>query len=139
MNKDAMRIFDVYHHPRYGFQAVRRGFSWTAFLLPSVWAVRRGLGITTLILVIATTMMFDMAKLFGEVVSNPVSQIVVLLALAVLVGARPGFVGYRWHARTLEEESYELKCTVAATSTRQAVKAAANDDYINGPIRMAAN
>ena len=61
-----MHVFDIYRHPRYGLQAVRRGFSWSAFLLPSVWAVRRGLGITTLILIIATTLVFDVTELAGQ-------------------------------------------------------------------------
>lgn len=133
-----MRVFDVYHHPHYGMQAVRRGFSWLAFLAPSVWAVRRGLGITTLLLVVATTLMFDIAQLAGNWAVGPVSQILILLALVALVGIKPGFFGYRWHARALEEDKFDFKCTVAANSSRQAIKAAANDDFFNGPIRVAA-
>ena len=132
-----MRVFDVYQHPVYGLQAVRRGFSWLAFLAPSVWAVRRGLGITTLLLVIATTLMFDIAKFTGIWVSSPMAQIVILLSLVVVVGYKPGFFGYRWHARALEEDDFNFVCTVAATSRRQAIKAAANDDFYNGPIRVA--
>lgn len=133
-----MRVFDVYRHPRYGMQAVRRGFSWLAFLAPSVWAVRRGLGITTLLMVVATTLMFDIAQMAGAWVTSAGGQIVVLLALAVIVGARPGFLGYQWHAAALEDEDFDYVCTVAATSRRQAIRAAANDEYFNGPIHVAA-
>ena len=61
-----MRVFDIYQHPKYGIQAVRRGFSWLAFLAPSVWAVRRGLGLVTVLLVVTTTLMFDIAQLAGS-------------------------------------------------------------------------
>ena len=40
--------------------------------------------------------------------------------------------------RALEDDEFHFMCTVAATSRRQAIKAAANDEYFNGPIRVAA-
>ena len=134
-----MRVFDVYHHPRYGMQAVRRGFSWLAFLVPSVWAVRRGLGITTLMLVVATTLVFDITQAASPWIGSAAGQLLLLAVLAVGVGIRPGFLGYRWHAAALEQDEFAYLCTVAATSHRQAIRAAANDDYFNGPIRVAAS
>ncbi len=133
-----MRVFDIYRHPRYGLQAVPRGFSWLAFLVPSVWAVRRGLGITTLLLVVATTLMFDIAQLAGTWITSPSGQILTLLALVAVVGYKPGFFGYRWHARALQDEDFDFMCTVAANSRRQAIRAAANDEYFGGPIHEAA-
>ena len=132
-----MRVFDIYQHPKYGKQAVRRGFSWLAFLAPSVWAVRRGLGLTTVLLVVTTTVMFDIAQLAGTWVTNPIAQILVLAGLVVLFGIKPGFYGYRWHARILEDEDFSFKCTVAAESRRKALKAA-NDDHFNNEIHVAA-
>jgi len=132
-----MRVFDIYQHPKYGKQAVQRGFSWLAFLAPSVWAVRRGLGLTTLLLVVTTTVMFDIAQLAGSWVSNPFSQILLLAGLVVLFGIKPGFFGYRWHARILKEEDFAFQCSVAAASRRQALKAA-NDDHFNKEIHVAA-
>jgi len=124
-----MRVFDIYQHPKYGIQAVRRGFSWLAFLAPSVWAVRRGLGLVTVMLVITTTLMFDIAQLAGSWVSSPVAQLLLLAILVIAFGLKPGFSGYRWHARVLEEEKFSFKCTVAAESRRQALKAANDDSY----------
>ena len=132
-----MRVFDIYQHPKYGKQAVRRGFSWLAFLAPSVWAVRRGLGLTTVLLVITTTLMFDIAQLAGTWVSNPIGQILLLVGLIILFGIKPGFSGYRWHARILKEEEFAFKCTVAAESRRKALKAA-NDDRFSDEIHVAA-
>jgi hypothetical protein len=132
-----MRIFDIYQHPKYGKQAVRRGFSWLAFLAPSVWAVRRGLGLVTVLLVVTTTLMFDIAQFAGTWVSNPVAQILLLVGLVILFGIKPGFSGHRWHARVLQEENFSFKCTVAAESRRKALKAA-NDTHFNKDINVAA-
>jgi len=133
-----MRVFDIYQHPRYGIQAVRRGFSWLAFLAPSVWAVRRGLGYTTVLLVVTTTLMFDIAQLAGGWVSGPVGQLLLLTGLVIVFGVKPGFSGYLWHARALKEEEFAFKCTVAADSRRRAIKAA-NDDSYQQDIRIAAD
>lgn len=132
-----MRVFDIYQHPVYGKQAVRRGFSWLAFLAPSVWAVRRGLGLITVLLVVTTTLMFDIAQMAGSFVSSPVGQILLLVGLVILFGVKPGFYGYRWHARVLEDEKFAFKCTVAAESRRKALKAA-NDDHYKGKIYITA-
>ena len=132
-----MRVFDIYQHPKYGKQAVRRGFSWLAFLAPSVWAVRRGLGLTTVFLVVTTTLMFDIAQLAGDWVASPMSQILLLIGLIVLFGIKPGFSGYRWHARVLKDEKFAFKCTVAAESRRKALQAA-NDAHFNQDINVAA-
>jgi hypothetical protein len=131
-----MRVFDIYQHPKYGKQAVRRGFSWLAFLAPSVWAVRRGLGLVTVMLVVTTTLMFDIAQLAGSWVSGPVAQLALLIVLVIVFGLKPGFNGYRWHARVLEEEKFSFKCTVAAESRRKAIKAA-NDDKYRDDIHVA--
>jgi hypothetical protein len=131
-----MRVFDIYQHPKYGKQAVRRGFSWLAFLAPSVWAVRRGLGLITVLLVVTTTLMFDIAQLAGSWVSGPVAQLLLLIVLVIAFGLKPGFNGYRWHARVLQEEQFSFKCTVAAESRRQALKAA-NDDKYRDDINVA--
>jgi hypothetical protein len=132
-----MRIFDIYQHPKYGKQAVRRGFSWLAFLAPSVWAVRRGLGLTTILLVVTTTLMFDIAKLAGNWVPGSGAQILFLIGLVILFGIKPGFSGYRWHAKTLKKEHFSFECTVAAESRRKALKAA-NDGRFTEDINVAA-
>ena len=49
-------------HGIFGYEAVPRGFSWSAFLLPSLWATWRGMGSTALALVAWSTLMFDVAK-----------------------------------------------------------------------------
>ena len=133
-----MHVFDVYHHPKYGDEAVRRGFSWLAFLVPSVWAVRRGLGWTTLFLVAASTLMFDVAELASLLADWPMLQIPVLILMVIIVGILPGFAGYRWHAAHLREEHFHHKCTIVADGRRQAIKAANDDNYVTH-IRVASS
>jgi hypothetical protein len=133
-----MRIFDIYRHPRYGYEAVRRGFSWFAFLVPPVWAVRRGLGYMTLVLVIVTTLMFDVAQVTGDWIQQPGIQLLLLALLVVLVGLRPGFRGYRWHARALRDEDFHFTCTVLADNRRQAIRAA-NQDRFDDHIKVASS
>jgi hypothetical protein len=130
-----MRVFDVYKHPRYGFEAVRRGFSWSAFLVPSVWAVRRGLGYTTVLLVVTTTLMFDIAQVASVWIKEPSFQFIALALLVVLFGWRPGFNGYHWHARALQDENFHFTCTIVAENRRQAIRAA-NDDSYGDTVRI---
>jgi hypothetical protein len=131
-----MRVFDVYKHPRHGFEAVRRGFSWSAFLVPSVWAVRRGLGYTTVLLVVTTTLMFDIAQIASVWIKEPSVQLLLLGVLVALFGWRPGVSGYRWHAKALQDEDFHFTCTIVAENRRQAIKAA-NDDRYQGTIKIA--
>ena len=81
--------------------------------------------------------MFDIAQMAGSWVANPYSQLLLLAGLVVLFGIKPGFSGYRWHAKILREEEFAFKCTVAAQSSRQAIKAA-NDDHFTEDIHVAA-
>ncbi|NND44185.1 MAG: hypothetical protein HKN58_02595 [Xanthomonadales bacterium] len=130
-----MRVFDVYKHPRYGFEAVRRGFSWSAFLVPSVWAVRRGLGYTTVLLVVTTTLMFDIAQVASVWIKEPTFQVIALGLLVVVFGWRPGFNGYHWHAKALQDENFHFTCTIVAENRRQAIQAA-NDDRYGETVRI---
>jgi hypothetical protein len=124
-----VQFYDIYQHPEFGYRAVRRGFSWSAFLVPSLWAVRRGLGWMTLLLVAWSTLMFDIAQLMTQWVQNPLAQFLVLVGLLTLFGIRSGFHGYRWHARALMEEGFTRRTTLAATSYRHALKAFSNNSY----------
>jgi hypothetical protein len=101
-----------------------------------VWAVRRGLGWTTLFLVAASTLMFDVAELASLLADWPMLQIPVLLLMVVVVGILPGFAGYRWHAAHLREEHFQHKCTIVADGRRQAIRAANDDSYVT-EIRIA--
>jgi hypothetical protein len=133
-----MYVYDIYEHPRYGAEAVRRGFSWSAFLVPSVWAVNRGLGMTTLLLVAATSLVFDVAKIVGAWLEHPLLTISLSLVLIGLVGLRPGMFGYRWHAEALKRAGYTRRDTVAASNRCAALRAWSRHSYLPLPVHLAA-
>ncbi len=133
-----MYIYDIFEHPNYGAQAVRRGFSWSAFLVPSVWAVNRGLGMTTLLLVAATSLVFDVAKVINAWVEHPFIAISVVFTLFGLVGLRPGLLGNRWHADALKRAGYSRRETVAAANRCAALRAWSRSNYLPLPVHLAA-
>ena len=138
MNDDTIHIFDVYQHPKHGLQAVRRGFSLEAFLLPAVWAVRRGLGWATLVLFVLTTAVFDVAGLMANAgVAGPL-QFVTIITLLGMVGLVPGIDGFRWQAAALEREGYAHLRTVAAANRQQALSATARNRFGEAAIFVAA-
>lgn len=118
-----MKVFDVYEHPRDGLRAIKRGFSWPAFLAPSVWSAANGLGTMTLFLVVCSTLMFDLLKITSGFISNPVLMLLLFVASYLLFGLKPGARGNDWHADRLKREGYRRKCVIAARSSSHAVQA----------------
>ena len=137
MHHRSVHIYDIYEHPELGLRTVRRGFSWAAFLLPAVWAVRRELGWTTLALFVLTTAAFDLARMSAES-AHPVVQIGLLAGLLALVGLKPGLEGFRWQARALEQKGYTHAGTVAASTARTALDATVHNWFEAFPIAVAA-
>jgi hypothetical protein len=133
-----MRVFDIYEHPSNGLRAIKRGFSWPAFLAPSVWSAAKGLGSTTLLLVICSTLMFDVLKLASGIVPDPSSMLILFVATYVLFGLKPGTRGNSWHAESLEREGFERKYVIAARSRSQAMRALQRGQVSTGPDLMMA-
>jgi hypothetical protein len=129
-----MRIFDIYQHPRWGTSAIQRGFSWPAFVAPSVWAAAKGLGTLTLLLVVCSTLMFDLLKIATEFNPGPQVMLAMFIAAYLVFGLRPGICGNQWHARKLQKDGYSLKITVAADDRRQALNALMADGSRPGPV-----
>ncbi len=137
MQDRSVHIYDIYQHPEQGLRAVRRGFSWAAFLLPTVWAVRKELGWTTLALFVLTTAAFDLARMSAES-AHPVMQVGLLAGLLALVGLKPGLEGYRWQGQALERKGFAHRRTVAAPNPRVAMDATLRDHFEGVPIPVAA-
>ena len=138
MKDHARHIFDVYEHPDFGLRAVRRGFSWEAFLLPAFWAVRHGLGWTAVVLMVLTTAVFDLAGFTASLGFGPIEQFVFMAAGVALLGIRPGVDGYPWIGAGLAREGYRPVGPVVAASRRQAVEAMAGQAFTDQPIAVAA-
>ncbi len=131
-----MKVFDVYQHPQYGFEAVPRGFSWSAFLVPSVWATWRCPDFTGLMVIAWSTLMFDVARLLLGWFQNPPLLVGLLVLLVAVFGLLPGICGYRWQTDRLRRDRYDWKYTVAAKSRRRAI-AAARRGRFSGKVLLA--
>lgn len=138
MNDRSVHIFDIYQHPEDGLKAVRRGFSWEAFLLPALWAVRRELGWTAFTLFVLTTAVFDIAGFSAALGFGVLEQCLLMLTGVALLGMLPGFDGYRWLGKDLERKGYDHLAVVAAASRRHALEAACENRYAATSILVAA-
>ena len=134
-----MRIFDIYEHPSNGLRAIKRGFSWPAFLAPSVWSAAKGLGGTTLLLVICSTLMFDVLKLATGLIPDPGSMLLLFASSYILFGLKPGTQGNAWHAANLSREGFERKCVIAARNRSHAMRALRSGSWQQNPDLRIAN
>jgi hypothetical protein len=133
-----MRLYDIYAHPRYGTTAVAHGFSWSAFFVPSVWAATKGLGLTTVYLIAATTLVF---KTFTDVIANhgnlaSVSWLALILALVGL-GLFAGSKGYLWVSKSLHRDGFLKKDSVIARNARHAIKSFKQNSVTHSAPRAA--
>jgi len=138
-NSPSMQVFDIYEHPIWGLRAVKRGFSWTAFLAPSVWAAAKGLGTLTLLLVVCSTLMFDLLKIATDFVHNPSAMLSLFMVAYLAFGLKPGLRGNAWHARKLESEGFDRKFSVAAHSHAHALRAVRTGHVRPAPDLLLAN
>ena len=134
-----MLVYDIYEHPRHGMIAVKNGFSWSAFLAPSVWAAAKGLGAVTLILIIGSTLMFDFLKIAADFIQQPAVMLLLVAVSYLAFGLRPGIEGNFWHASKLRTEGFQWRFTVAAHGRAHALKAVRSGQLINSPRLLLAN
>lgn len=120
-----MKNFKVFHHPIKGFEAVKIGFSWPAFLLGIPWMIAKKLWVMAGI-------WFLMSLCVGIVISlvadhsglTPGLQIIVSLLLLVVYTALwliASFKGNSWRLKNLEKRGYELKREIQADSPDAAI------------------
>ena len=134
-----MRVFDIYEHPSSGLRAIKRGFSWPAFLAPSVWSAAKGLGRMTLLLVICSTLMFDLLKLATGFIPDPGAMLLLFLSSYILFGLKPGARANAWQAAWLKREGFKRRYVIAARSRNHAMSALRSGDLRQSPDFMIAN
>lgn len=119
-----MKRYDIYEHPKFGLETVQHGFSWVAFLAPSVWASTKGLGFITLMLVTLTTVAFNIATLTLRWYSGfGISPLLLLPGLLAILGMVVISKGHIWHANSLRKDGFEKQSSVVALNAKQAKKA----------------
>lgn len=127
-----MKLFDIYAHPQFGLTTVKRGFSWSAFIAPSIWASFKGLGFITLFLVFATTLSFNIASFTLHWYSGAgISPILLFPALLSILGLVAGVKGHIWHADSLRKDGFEKKCSIVALNSKHAKRAFKKDEFIS--------
>lgn len=138
MSDRSNHIYDLYEHPEAGWRAVRRGFSWEAFLMPHLWAARHYMGWAAITFMVLLTAIFDGVRFTASLGFGPIEQVIFLVAGLGLLGIRPAVDGYLWIGAKLREEGYDPRGSVAASSGRRAIEATVNQAFSPQPIAVAA-
>ena len=134
-----MRSFEVSKHPTLGIEAVKRGFSWPAFIVPPfIWMLAKMLwkhaGVWLLAVISVSTLVSSLEN--AQSAMGKIAFIALLLTdLAVWLA--PACQGNRWRARDLMARGYELLGTVEASSSTEAVDQLAPQQRAAGDVRNA--
>lgn len=118
-----MRTFDVYCHPLFGVEAVKRGFSWPAFLFPLFWLPIKGLWGWFVLWVIFFAFLNAMGGVIDRIESEAAWQSMNSLLIGGWIAAAivPGVKGNEWFAIKLLNRRYTLMFTVQSPSGYDAI------------------
>jgi len=114
-----MKTFDVYKHPTQGYQAVKQGFGWPAFIFTVIWALVKkmwGLGFAFLGVIFLLTLVetaFEQEGSQGGVLVMLLAQ----LAFYIVVGVK----GNDWRRGNLVKRGFERLNTVEAETLDAAI------------------
>ncbi|HTI87881.1 MAG TPA: DUF2628 domain-containing protein [Alphaproteobacteria bacterium] len=113
-----MRVYTVHVPPATRHQAdpvlVKEGFSWPAFFFGPLWALAHRMWLVTVALValdLIISVVLDAARI------PPVTQAVISLAVAVLIGAH----GNDWRRRSLDRRGFRDAGVVAGRNIDEAL------------------
>ena len=91
-----MRTYDVYHHPRLGCRAVKRGFSWPAFFFGMFWALSRKLWWVAFLILMLYCCVALVENAFGHT----------LVYAYLLIWVFAGLVGNIWKRNRLMKKGF---------------------------------
>ena len=117
-----MKQFSIFQHPTLGYEAVKNGWSWPAFLFTWIWAFVKRLfliGWLVLLLVMALSS-----------VPIPEAWFVGQLIISIVMGAK----GNELRVKRLRASGFEEVATVAATTPDAAVEAHLASQGDEGPL-----
>jgi hypothetical protein len=121
-----MKTFKIYHHPVFGYEAVKVGFSWPAFVLGPVWMSGKQLwGLAVLWVLIYIGLVVIEAFTFD--VSNPSAQALqslMLVGVYLTLWIVPGIKGNAWRATNLTRRGYRIINEVQADTPEDAIRGA---------------
>lgn len=115
----AMKTFEVYKHPKLGYQAVKQGFSWPAFFFTVIWAlVKRMWGNGGLLLGVFFLLFLGKAAFGAEGGELGVLLMnLLIVALCIFVG----FKGNDWWRNDLSRRGFSKLQSVQAGTPDAAI------------------
>ena len=100
-----MKTFDLHRHPTLGYEAVKRGFSWPAFLIAPVWALSKRMWLGGALLLVIWA--FLIAARSDAAAKGDAAGALVLLVVHLTLAIIAGVLGNRRWARSLARRGYE--------------------------------
>lgn len=119
-----MQIFKVYRHPTLGYEAVKAGFSWPAFLFNFVWMLVKKLWSVAGVWFVAYVVLLLLERVTDAAQPEPGAQAVVYLLLAAGYFALcliPDLTGNSWRVTNLTRRGYEFVGDVLADTPDAAI------------------
>jgi len=107
-----MKQFKVFHHPSYGYEAVKQGWSWPGFLFGPVWALVKKLWFVAIAVSLFTLAVAHIMSVFAP----PLVPFASLIP-AILVG----IVGNQERAKSLSKRGFSEIGIHAGASADQAI------------------
>lgn len=122
-----MKVFTVYKHESKGYQAVKVGFSWPAFIFGGWWMLIKGF-IFVLILYISIYVL--MGIYYNDLDMNAPynSNDFFVLVVGLILWFFPGFEGNSWLDKKFKNNGYSELKAVPASSKEAAIAIAKNDE-----------
>lgn len=132
-----MKTFAVYQHPSKGYEAVKRGFSWPAFLFCVWWMLAKRLWTHASIWIVAILACRAIDRLVQDAASVAALLIIVLvMVVSIALWLLPAFEGNQWRERALRERGYRSLGTVECETPEAAVVRCAMQP-VSGPSARA--
>ena len=96
-----MKKFSVYQHPVLGYEAVKQGFSWPAFIFSWIWALTKKLWLHGILMGCFDVLLMILAvNIFADPFATP-TEIILWIARLFF-----GFRGNAWRASNLKKRGY---------------------------------
>jgi len=118
------RRFKVYHHPEWGYEAVKIGVSWPAFFFGPLWILVKKLWVVASVWFVFYVLLGLVSAVTEEVQAESGLQRIMdlpVFAAYVVLALLPVFWGNAWRSRKLDRRGYTLIETVKARSAQEAV------------------
>jgi hypothetical protein len=122
-----MKVYKIYANSQGDYAAAKRGWSWSAFWLTCLWAVRKKIwSMSTVSLSIFFALgvsAFMMLAIPPEIAVRLSVDLLFIYASYLLLGfgVFMGFNGYQWQEKSLSTRGYDYQEMVIATGTREAI------------------